>query len=259
MEIEKLYKSRYLLEELYLKKKLTTIQISKICKASHSTISNWLKKLNIPLRSWGERCHLANGNHCDLSQKAIKWINGELLGDGCLEYISQRSACFRYISKYLEYCEYVRDTLKMFGIEQAGKINYYIGGWSVNGVYKYTTRSYAELLTIRKKWYPEGKKIVPKDIKLTPLTCRQWYIGDGSLKHPQYGRPYIKLCTNGFTISDVNFLVGKLIDLGFKTTRQPSENVVSISPYSTKEFLSYIGECPVKCYRYKWESNIGDR
>ena len=68
---------------------------------------------------------MSRRNNCNLSIEATHWIDGELLGDGCLHKISPRSAIFVYASKYQEYIEYVRDTLKSFGIEQAGKINRY--------------------------------------------------------------------------------------------------------------------------------------
>jgi len=196
--------------------------------------------------------HLQQANHCNLSQEAIKWINGELLGDGCLFSESQYSAKFSYSSKYSEYIQYIANTLKSFGIEQMGKINQYHHKKSNCYIYNYQSRYYSELLFIRKQWYPEGKKIVPKDIKLTPLTVRQWYIGDGYLGHLKKGRPNILLCTYGFSISGVEWLVKQLIKLGFKATRQSISNTIYISTHSTKDFLDYIKNCPVECYKYKW-------
>lgn len=190
-------------------------------------------------------------NHCNLSKEGIEWINGELLGDGCLQSRSKYSAQFTYTSKHLKYCEYVKNTLEFFGI-LGGKINKRYHKNLGNITYHYRSLCYPELLVIRKKWYPKGKKIVPKNIELTPLICRQWYIGDGSLLHQEKKRPHLYLATNGFTILDVEWLVKQLIKLGFKTTRQPALNIVSISVYSTKSFLNYIGVCPVECYSYKW-------
>ncbi|GAJ16965.1 unnamed protein product, partial [marine sediment metagenome] len=39
---------------------------------------------------------------------------------------------------------------------------------------------------------------------------------------------------------------------GFQCTRE-SDNKIHISTKSTKDFLNYIGPCPVKCYEYKWK------
>ena len=60
------------------------------------------------------------------------------------------------------------------------------------------------------------------------------------------------LSTCGFSISDVEWLISQLNELGFKATRMSSNNVIHISTYSAKAFLNYIGKCPVKCYQYKW-------
>jgi len=215
-----------------------------------------------------EKAHLKQANHCKLSQEAIEWIGGELLGDGCLYSQSKYSAGFTYGSKHFEYIHYVFDTLKSFGIEQVGRIykvwkNKTIrnGKWVDRPItlfpkaFYYQSRAYVELKPIYDKWYPKPnrKKIIPKDIKLTTLTCRQWYIGDGCLAHPKNANPYIELCTCGFQVNDVKWLVEKLNNLGFKSTRKTSNNVIRISTYSTEDFLNYIGECPIKCYHYKWD------
>lgn len=253
---EKLCWDKNWLEKKYLEEKLTIRQIGKEVNRNNITIFYHLQKFNIPIRSK----HEAQANHCKLSKEAIEWLNGELLGDGCLLSYSPYSAKFAYSSKYLEYIQYVSDTLQSFGIKQSGKIrktNVGLNDSRINGdcyIYCYNSPRYVELLPVRKKWYPNGKKIVPRDMELTPLTCRQWYIGDGSLKgKTRHSQPFITLATNNFTIEDVEWLKNQLKKLNFKTTRRPSDNSIGISSvYSTKDFLNYIGLCPVKCYQYKW-------
>lgn len=244
------YQNKEWLFNKYWNEELSQKQIRKLCRTTRFTIRYWMKKLNIPRRSSSKSVHLARANHCKLSQKSIEWINGELLGDGSLYSYSPYSAGFTYSSKYLEYCQYVSDTLRSFGIEQSGKI---IKKNHKNIIhYGYHSRSYKELLPLYQKWYIDGKKAIPKNLRLTPLTIRQHYIGDGSLIH-QGGNTRIILCTCGFSILSVNWLVQKLNNLGFKAMRQPSLNTIHISTYSVKNFLTFIGRCPVKCYQYKWE------
>lgn len=247
-----MYKNKEWLKQKYIDELLSMCEIAKMCNVCIYTICTYLKRFDIKLRSLSEAHHLAKGNHCNLSQEAIEWINGELLGDGCLQSYSSYSARFVYGSKYPEYIKYVSDTLKSFGIEQIGRILKQEDKRYGSFGYKYCSRAYEELLPIHKQWYPEGKKIVPKDIELTPLTCRQWYIGDGSLIHYKRGRPAIKLCTCGFTILNVEWLMERLSKLKFKVSRT-KENIIYISSYSVKDFLKYIDKCPkVKCYQYKW-------
>jgi len=245
-----LYKNKEWLYKIYWDENLSLSKIAKLCKFSHSTIHRWMIKFNIPQRSLNEAVHLGNANHCNLSEKAVEWINGELLGDGCLISRSVYSARFSYSSKYKEYIQYISDTLKSFGIKQSGEIKKRIDKRYNNIVYHYGSCDYAELLSIRKKWYLNGHKIIPKDIKITPLTLRQHYIGDGSLIY--WKRISVTLYTYGFLVSDVKWLIKQLIKLGFKVTRQ-SSNAIHVSVHSTKDFLNYIGKCPVKCYQYKFE------
>lgn len=247
-----LYRNKRWLEKKYINEKLPIYRIAKLCKVSHGTIHRWIIKFSIPQRSIGEAIHLGNANHCNLFSKMIEWINGELLGDGSLRSRSPYSASFGYGSKHKEYIQYISNTLKSFGIKQSGKIKKRIDKKLKNITYHYESRDYVELLPIRKKWYPKGKKIIPRDIKITPLTLRQHYIGDGSLRCQKGKRPRVSLFTYGFPIYDVIFLIKKLEILKFKMTRHPSSNIISFSSSSTKDFLNYIGKCPVKCYQYKW-------
>ena len=189
-------------------------------------------------------------NHCKLSQKAVEWVNGELLGDGNLEKPSSCSVRFRYTSKYPEYIYYIMDVFNSFEMEQTKMNKYYHKKYDCYS-YHYNSLSYPELLPMYEQWYPNGKKAIPKDIKLTPITLKQWYIGDGSLVHRKQRNPHIILCTKGFIISDVRWLMEQLVKLGFKITRW-ANNVIRLSSYSTKDFLKYIGECSVQCYQYKW-------
>ena len=186
---------------------------------------------------------MGHTNHCFLTHDALEWINGELLGDGHLQS-STYSARFVYGSKYLEYINYVSDTLTEFSIMQSGKIHKQV---TCTIGYHYTSLSYSELFDVWAAWYADGFKQVPRDLKLTPVVCRQWYIGDGCLK----GK-FIILSTDGFPRFDVEWLVEMLNKMGIFARRQPAHNTIYIPARSTQSFLDYIGECPVECYKYKW-------
>jgi len=265
----KSYRDETWLRQKYLEENLSSRDIAKMCGCGKSAILKWMNIFDIQRRSTSEACkgrklslktrekisntlHLKMGNHCNLSDKALEWIEGELLGDGSLTMRSKYSARFNYTSKYIEYADYVSHSLEMFGIKRSGKIIKYKNNQHGAIIFCYRSRDYAELLPLRKKWYPEGKKIVPKDIKLTRLVSRQWYIGDGGLYNAKQSNPYIGLATCGFTIKEVELLRYRLDSLGFKNTRNKSNNTIRISAYSVKDFLKYIGSCPVTCYQYKW-------
>ncbi len=189
----------------------------------------------------------------NLTTNAVDWINGELLGDASVSASGPVKARFRYCSQHLEYINYICGTLENFGIMRTGKIYERIQG--SHRSYNYCSLSYSELLPCLRAWYPNGKKVVPRCIRLTPITCRQWYIGDGCLVHREHvhRRTYIELYTNAFPTFDVDWLVTQLLEVGILATRKKARNVIHISSASVLDFLNYIPGSPVECYRYKWK------
>lgn len=109
------------------------------------------------------------------------------------------------------------------------------------------------------RWYLTGKKMVPRDLQLTPMAVYWWYVGDGSFDP---ARERITLATNGFERKNVTWLAGKLHERGFaaqvhkqrqgwiihipRRPRNPSRGV--------RGFLDYIGSCRNPEYAYKWGS-----
>ena len=211
--------------------------------------------MDVPVRSRSASIFLAERNFLTISPELLEILEGELLGDGSVVMNGNYSARYSHSSKYEEYLIWLSDQLAGLGIEQVGKIYRYKSKGNDGVYYFYGSKSYPELITIRERWYPRGKKIVPKDLELTPMIVRQWYIGDGSLKHPRHRkheRPNITLATCGFDKQSVEHLIGELKKQGFIVTHQPSNNVIGLSSYSVQDFLSWIGPCPVPCYDYKW-------
>jgi hypothetical protein len=213
-----------------------------------------MRKLNVPCRDRSLREHLAKIKSCELTSEVRQIIDGELLGDACIRPQGKYAAHFDYGSKYRDYLVFLSSLFKTFGIEQIGEIYEKYYEELKCFAYHYFSCNYVELLQIYQRWYPNGIKIVPCDIDLTPLVCRQWYIGDGNLSFApsKNGRRYIRLSTDGFSVLDVEFLVYKLTTIGFLAKRQPARNIICISTDSTDKFLDYIGPCPIDCYKYKW-------
>jgi hypothetical protein len=245
-----LYQDKNWLYNKYGKEKLSTRDIAKILNVSHGTIKKWLHRQEIPVRPCGEGIHIKTANHFTVTKQFEDWINGELLGDGCLWSQSDYSAYILYSSKYLEYIDYISGTLEAFGIKQSGYIQKCKAGHKIY-IYHYHSRNYSELKPFRNKWYPNGKKIIPEDLELTPLTLRQLYIGDGCLVKRHKWNPYISLATHCFTESELDFLINLFKNINI-VARKDSQNRLNISTKSVKQFLNYIGSCPVECYKYKW-------
>ncbi len=245
------YKDRSTLCDLYINKQMSMPSLAKHFNISQGTIAYYFRKYNIPARERIFAMRLAMQNHFSLTNKAKEFIYGELLGDMCVQSRHIYSANISYGSKYIEYIEWLSDTLNSFGIEQCGEI-YHYKPKNINAiVHCYKSKRYVELKDIETMFYPNGKKIIP-DIDFTPLVLRQWYIGDGSLINPKNRSPKIILSTCGFTKEDVLEAIDKLIGIGLKSNYWPASNTIYIPVSSTPDFLEYIGSCPVDCYQYKW-------
>jgi hypothetical protein len=193
-----------------------------------------------------------------LSDEENQILNGCLLGDGHLRKPRGQSSYFQYKSSQLFHVEYIYNwfgRLASQGYKDGPRsYSYYDKRYKKTFIgYIFCTQSNITFYKLRQQWYPEGKKIVPRDLELTPLTCLLWYIGDGSLSKAKQHN--IKLSTDGFKSNDVDFLIETLNKLGFEATKvsvRRNQYAIHIPRRNVKKFLDYIGPCPVECYSYKW-------
>ncbi len=151
---------------------------------------------------------------------------------------------------------YISNVFSKNNIKQMGKITKYIHKYNKATYYCYGTKHYEELLYFRKYLYEERNKIIPRDLEFTPNILLHWYIGDGSLSRSGKTKKYSRICTQGFSIDDVEFAVTKFNKMGLDCTRQPSCNTIRFINNKTKDFLNYIGNCPKEIehiYGYKFD------
>lgn len=106
----------------------------------------------------------------------------------------------------------------------------------------------------RKRWYPDGKKVIPKDFRFSPISLNIWYLGDGSRSgNAKNARRGILLCSDAFSKENLEeTIIMFLLKLGIECW-VTKRNQVKISNSSAPKFLEYIGECPIGCYEYKWD------
>lgn len=234
------------LRENYIEKEKTLVEVAKECNASRSTVKDRLRRFDIPVRNIGSG---RDDWDLELPKRARMFIDGELLGDGSM-LVRGKNASFRHGGKYRGYEEWMREKFIEWGL-QCSKIYEYEREKST--IYQFETLTYPSMTEFYHRWYPDGEKIVPKDIELSSITVRQWYIGDGQLCRKGDGG--IALFTIPFPKEDVEFLIDKLVEKGFKASRW-SDNTIYIWKRSKDDFLEYIGSCPEEIkeyYGYKWQ------
>jgi len=250
-----------LLEQYYLQEKMTQQEIADILKVSQRVLRGWFSAYNIPTRSVSERLHIRQANHIALSDEARQFIDGDLLGDGGLRGSSVYSAALYHSQSSRGFSEWLVKKLEGFGFEIPNgiqKIITYRKGKRLFS-YRFITRFYVELRPLLKRFYPNGEKIVPPDIDLSPLSVLLWYLGDGGMSRIYSA---ITLATCCFSMSDIELLRRKLQKIGFDARYVPSNNLLSIKSASVADFLTYIGDYPIDLngvYDYKFQPNLSSR
>jgi LAGLIDADG DNA endonuclease family len=175
-----------------------------------------------------------------ISSSFLRKLDGLLLGDGNYAYAKTRpgsNSYYRQPSKSFDWLQELRDT---FTCE----------GYSAE-IYPYTVqdRHYGylqscaspELTEQRHRWYPMGVKEIPPDLELTPTTLRQWYLGDGTMRHRG---AFAAFCTEGFSRGSMDLLLAKLISVLGKSSarlanRRKRWNIELTRP-GTAKLLSLI-------------------
>src|ERR1019366_6252088 len=72
------------------------------------------------------------------------------------------------------------------------------------------TRSVSLFTDFRKEWYPNGIKVVPRNIELTQLIMLIWFLDDGTIFVHKTGKISGKFATAGFTKNDTEYLADLL-------------------------------------------------
>jgi hypothetical protein len=208
-----------------------------------NTVARFLRKHGYYVMDGGERKSKRKIPYV-LSDKETELIIGGLLGDSCISLSGHEGKWsdfkFSLTSIHKEYLNWYVDNIP--------SIRWRYGNVSIHS----QTNQYFTYL--RHKWYPNGKKIIPKDLSLTSDIVKHWYLQDG---HLDVMNRRVQLCTNGFTFEDCEFLASLLSDFNPTILHQnPNSSInwmIYLSASKVNSFLNYIGDCPVDCFKYKWD------
>jgi hypothetical protein len=258
------------LVELYTNQKKSTTQIAKIYNCSFNTIVSRLEGYNIQIRKRKDSICIVRGYHKNikLNDYILQIMDGILLSDGGYDFggKDKKTASLKItqMESHREWLDELKSIFENNNIEcsMVHRFSRPIDKSFPQWVLK--TRYYLELGDERKRWYPKGKKIVPKDVRITPLVLAQWYMGDGNLSATggtKSGKKFyrLSLCTDSFTKEENEFLRDKLKKLygwNFRVFkyRNSSYRLVINLPKEIKDFLFKTAPYKVECFNYKWEA-----
>ncbi|MDD5318869.1 MAG: hypothetical protein PHF79_03615 [Candidatus Pacebacteria bacterium] len=114
-----------------------------------------------------------------LSQIQLAVIIGSLLGDGYIRTIPGRKNSFLEINhsiKQKEYVDWKYEILKEITV--SGPKSRIID--KVRTAYRFYTKQLPELTQLEKRFYQNGKKVIPNDLIISPLSLAVWFMDDGS-------------------------------------------------------------------------------
>lgn len=180
------------------------------------------------------------------AQHAI--LVGSLLGDGTLRRQGNRLNALLEVNHSYKQKEYVDWKWQHFQdyILTSPKTR---KGRGVRIAYRFTTRSLPMFTKYHNWFYVNGKKRVPNDIKLNPLSLAVWFMDDGTRI-----RSAFYLNTQQFTLSEQKFLQELLLKtFGFKSALNRDKNYfrIRVSTESTMGMRKLIEPYIIPSLRYK--------
>lgn len=183
-------------------------------------------------------------------------IIGLLLSDSHLTSIPNKFRNSRFTisqsTKYEEMIDFITKYLNDLGFNTTKK-SYMrkTGIWSTN----LSSSSYPELTLLRKLWYPDEFKIVPRSLKLTDKSLAFWFMGDGTSRFT-YKNFIVEVgfCTESFRLNDCLYLKSELERLGIKSRINRYKNGFRIyvkHKESVIKLMSLVKPYMIQCYYYK--------
>lgn len=210
-----------------------------------------LRKMNVTIRSSSEgvdKYYDSQGrNKIVLSNELREIILGNLLGDGCIRKgKSNIRNSYSHVDKNLEYILWLESKFNDSGIE-----TYHNQSKQKSRCFYFQTNTYDVFSEFRNMFYKNDKRITPKNIELTPIILRQWFISDGTASK-QLERVFIaKYSTDDNLLSQLKYLFGD--SCAYYPEQGRNTGKYYIPRKYLDSFYSYIGKSPVKCYEYKWK------
>lgn len=174
-------------------------------------------------------------NAFSFEQQAV--IEGSLLGDGHLtKPRGKGNSAFSktQTARRREYLDWSHDLLG----DYSSSVNEY-DSWAKGKKYrksKLICHALPVFTELRNKWYPDGIKIVPRDIVLSPLSIAIWFFDDGSNYVPNR---QCKFATYSFTTEDCEVLCKQLMEHKINSYITP-KNIIQVRTSSYKTLVDLV-------------------
>lgn len=255
---------------------LSNREIGKMVGLTRQGIAHYTRKHGVHR----DRCALQRLNNTNrnstitISEKAKQILIGTLLGDSSISKYHRDCESVKILNSNItcghslaqkDYVLYLKSMLEREGLKSSYTETNKEHHTVIYGR-KVTTFGRCDLRVVRNiqfnswrdLWYPNGAKIVPKEIydDFSALSLAIWYMDDGSKNNCSY-----YLHTEGFTLEDIEFLRNMLeckFSVFTEIHHNRGKNVIYIKAVSRELFTSLISPYVCDSMRYKIiKHNIG--
>lgn len=210
-------------------------------------------------KNYQKQKRLENKIQIALTAEQEEILIGSMLGDGSLLYSSPYSKNPRLaITRQKSDENYlVWQYNKLQNLFKSGIKNYSTFDKRTQKIYDRVylqSKALQCLSMLRNIWYIDNTKIIPRDIKLTPLVCLIWFCDDGSIIRRTKKAIELKLSTHGFSLEDNIFLVNLLhkeFNETFRLVKDNNHYYIVGSSKAAFKFISYIDDIFPECMSRK--------
>lgn len=243
---------KHWLENLYINEKKSTIEIAKIIGAkTGNSVRQALERHSIPIRNRID-AQVSESNFLIDNDVLI----GSILGDAGLRVSNKNNKktipYFYKKNKYLDHIEFVAKSF--YGDNYKERIK------PDGKYYKFSTPASRDFYELYQKWYPNGKKIIPKDIDITPGILHHWFLDDGCsyLRKRKSRQIVITLSSQCFTPEDQNMVCDVMNEkwnmrFGLEKINDGTGYRIKLPQSEANRFYEIIGPPIIKSLSYKWK------
>ena len=186
-------------------------------------------------------------------------LTGTILGDGHLYPANRKGESRLFIKhddKAISYVRWLNDQFSSIGVNRVNEVK-------MSGYHQhyFSTKPNLEIGNYRKMFYPNGVKIIPKNITeliTHPIGLAIWYMDDGSVDFRKKYHKNATLATFGFSYEGCELLAQMMrsnfslyVSVHKSTMRGKTYYRLYVKSESTKNFFSLIGQYILPCYSYK--------
>lgn len=242
-------------EELALRQRLCSLldnrsqeDVAKILGISEPTVNKYAQKYGLSRSHRESRLFRYARRRSPLHREEIEVIEGLLLSDGSLHAREGGNARLTLGFKHCGVVDTLSGMLPHLDLStprpqmaRAPNSTRETRSWHSYSV------THPQLTELYRRWYPDGRRRLPKGFRLNPTHAHFWYIGDGSLH-----KIWLNIQIYGYSWGSESLanLANQLDVLGFEA--MPHSWGVRIPRRRVGDFLRWIGPPCIEEYEYKW-------